>query len=168
MPDKAYSVTSRRPAGFGPHRDSTGCPRWWFSTVSGYAFHRVHLSEGVHETGSRPPFTVTAKGQVWLALDGRDVAEYLAFTKAAAAAGLRTSPLFQDPQPWGMAEIEHVVSQHGMRLQEEMQFKFERSDPLAQGTSRPVTIDAIVKITGISTDPIPDDLFTVPAGYTKK
>ena len=114
------------------------------------------------------PFTITARGQVWLALDGRDVAEYLAFTKAAAAAGLRTSPLFQGPQPWGMAEIEHVSSQHGMRLQEEMQFKFERSDPLAQGTSRPATIDATVKITGISTDPIPDDLFTVPAGYTKK
>ena len=96
------------------------------------------------------------------------MAEYLAFTKAAAAAGMRTTPLFQRPQPWGMAEIEHVVAQHGMRLQEETQYKMERSSPLAQGTSRPVTIDATVKITGISTDPIPDDPFTVPAGYTKK
>jgi hypothetical protein len=47
-------------------------------------------------------------------------------------------------------------------------FKIEGGGFVAQVMAATANVTITTKVTAISTDPIPDDVFTVPAGYTKK
>ena len=113
-------------------------------------------------------FTITNTSLVWLAKGGADVVEWQAFSKAAAAAGILTGSFMQGPQGRGAAELQKLYAENGIPFETEMQLKIEGNGPMAQKMAQRGNVAMTMKVTAISTDPIPDDVFVVPAGYTKK
>ena len=113
-------------------------------------------------------FTVTISGPVWMTKDGPDVAEWMAFEKATAAAGISMSSLGQGLQAQATAEAQKRIAEKGVPLEREMQTKIEGTGPRAQRMAQRANPTITEKVTAISTDPISDDVFAVPAGYTKK
>ncbi len=113
-------------------------------------------------------FTITTSGPVWMTKDGRGVAEWMAFDKAAAAAAITTSWFAQGIQAQATAEAQKVMAEKGVPLEREMQMKIEGTGPMAQMMAQKTNMTMTMKVTAIATDPIPDDQFVVPSGYTKK
>ncbi len=111
--------------------------------------------------------TMIMSGPAWIAKDGLGVSEYMAFQKAATAAGLLTSPLAQGPQGKGMMEMQKALGEAGVALLQNLQMRVEGTGQMAEAMGQMAMTIAMV-VTEISTDPIPDDKFVVPAGYTKK
>jgi ribosomal protein S11 len=111
--------------------------------------------------------TMTMSGAAWLAKDGAGVAEYQAFQKAASAAGMLASPLGQGPQAKGMLQMQKALSEAGVPMLQELQMRVDGSGEMAQAMSQ-MAMTMTMTVTEISTTPIPDDTFAVPAGYTKK
>jgi hypothetical protein len=111
--------------------------------------------------------TMTMAGSVWIAKDAPGVAEYQAFYKASTAAGLAASPLSSGPQGKEMAEMQKAFAENGIPFEQTMQISVEGSGEMAQAMSQ-MGMGMVMKVTSISTDPIPDTTFAVPAGYTKK
>jgi len=89
------------------------------------------------------------------------IAEYRAFQQAASAAGLLVWPVgWGDPvglgaEAKGIIEIQKALAEVGVPLLQEWKSRLD-------GTT------VTMRVTEISADPIPDDTFAVPAGYTKK
>jgi len=111
--------------------------------------------------------TMIMSGPAWIAKDGAGVAEYQAFQKAASAAGLLVSPMGQGPQAKGMLEMQKALAEAGVPLLQELQMRVDGSGEMAQALSQ-MAMTMTMTVTEISTAPIPDDTFAVPAGYTKK
>ena len=132
-------------------------------TCTGYMM-RVSLPMKVGEE----TFTITTSGPVWMTKDGRDVAEWMAFDKAVAAAGFTMSSFTQGLESQATAETQTVMAEKGVPLEREMQMKIEGSGPMAQKMAQKTNMTMTMKVTAISTDPISDDMFAVPAGYAKK
>ena len=132
-------------------------------TCTGYMM-RVSLPMKVGEE----TFTITTSGPVWMTKDGRDVAEWMAFDKAVAAAGFTMSSFALGPESQATAETQKVMAEKGVPLEREMQMKIEGSGPMAQMMAQKTNMTMTMKVTAISTDPISDEMFVVPAGYTKK
>ncbi len=92
----------------------------------------------------------------------------MAFDKARAAAGFTMSSFAQGLESQATAEAQKVMAEKGVPLEREMQMKIEGSGPMAQMMAQKTNMTMTMKVTAISTDPIPDEMFVVPAGYTKK
>jgi hypothetical protein len=111
--------------------------------------------------------TMILSGPAWIAKEGAGVAEYQAFQKASSAAGLLASPIAQGPQAKGMIEMQKALAESGVAMLQELSMRVEGSGEMAQAMSQ-MAMTMTTTVTAISTDPIPDDKFAVPAGYTKK
>ncbi len=111
--------------------------------------------------------TMIMSGPAWIAKDGAGVAEFQAFQKAATAAGLMVSPMAQGPQAKGMMEMQKALAEAGVPMLQELQMRVEGTGQMAQAMGQ-MAMTMTMTVTEISTDPIPDDKFVVPAGYTKK
>jgi hypothetical protein len=107
-------------------------------------------------------------GPVWIWKEGAGVAEYQAFYKASAAAGLSISPSGQGAQNKSMAEMQRVVAENGIPLEQNTQITVDGTGPIAQMMSQAGNISMTSTVSEITTTAIPDDKFVVPAGYTKK
>jgi hypothetical protein len=111
--------------------------------------------------------TMTLSGPAWITKEGPGVEEYMAYSKAAAAANLVSSPFSMGPQSQGMTELMKTFAEAGVPLAQEMQMAVQGTGQMAQMMSQ-MAITMTTKVTEITTDPIPDDKFAIPAGYTKK
>jgi hypothetical protein len=114
--------------------------------------------------------TMSMSGLVWIAKEGEGVAEYQAFNKAAAAAGLLAGPFTQGPTAKGLAQMQAAFAENGVPLEQDMQISITGSGQMAQmmfetgaGNMRTTTT-----VTAISVDAIPAEMFTVPGGAAKK
>jgi len=100
-------------------------------------------------------------GPAWVEKEGTGIAEYRAFPQAASAAGLLVWPVgWGDPvglgaEAKGIIEMQKALAEVGVPLLQEWKSRLD-------GTT------VTMRVTEISADPIPDDTFAVPAGYTKK
>jgi hypothetical protein len=112
--------------------------------------------------------TVKASGPAWLAKDDSVMAQYQAAQKALTDAGLSLSPLGQGPQAKGMAEVAKALAGAGIVMEQEIHMTMEGTGQMAQMMGQMGNIAMTMTVTAISTDPIPDEKFQVPAGYTKK
>jgi hypothetical protein len=130
-------------------------------TCTGYMM-RVSLPMKVGEE----TFTITTSGPVWMTKDGRDVAEWMAFDKAVAAAGFTMSSFAQGLESQATAEAQKVMAEKGVPLEREMQIKIDGSGPMAQKLAQRSNFAMTLKVTAISTDPIPTT-FPIPV-HTKK
>lgn len=132
-------------------------------TCSGYK-----LSMSIPMTMGEETITTKGTGVVWLATDGPGVEEFKAVNKAAAAAGLSTGGLNMGPQSKGMLELQKAMAERGAMFEQEIQMTMEGTGQMAQAMGQMGGMSMSMKVTAITTDPIPDDKFVLPAGYTKQ
>lgn len=112
---------------------------------------------------------MTMTGSVWVAKEGPGVAEYVRFTKAAQGGMMPFSPFGGGGMPAapGMEEMMRAFSQlDGMAYQTDIETSFEGTSPMLDMIKAMGTMKITTKISNISTEPVPDDLFQIPADYT--
>jgi hypothetical protein len=113
--------------------------------------------------------TVGITGTMCVAKSGPGVAELAAFSRAAvdakmAAALTGTIPGQTSPALERLASLSAQVA--GLPLITEMNMAVAGTGPLADMMKQFGAMKLISKVTSVSTDPIADDLFTIPADYT--
>jgi hypothetical protein len=126
--------------------------------------------------GNMGPMTITLGGPVWIAKDAPGTKDFAAFYKAAADSGLFFSPGGRGGRgsagvnERGMAAMYKAFSEAGgIPYEQQMQVKWEATGPMAdmmRGMGQPPP--TVTTVTSVSTDPIPDEKFQIPAGYTRK
>jgi hypothetical protein len=114
--------------------------------------------------------TVTMKmtGPMWVAKEGPGIAEYKAAQKAFADSGMAVSPLAQGPQVKVMVELAKALADAGVMLEQEQAITIEGTGQMAQMMAQVGSMTTRMKVTAISTDPIPDEKFVLPESYVKK
>jgi hypothetical protein len=113
--------------------------------------------------------TMKMAGPAWVSKEGAGVAEYKAAQKALSEAGLSTSPMSQSgPQGKALAEATKALTDAGMVLEQELKMTMEGTGPMAQALGQAAGATITMKVTGVTTDAIPDAKFALPEGYTKK
>jgi hypothetical protein len=139
-------------------------------TVLGLACGGFAVDLTVPVTLAGQSLTMKIVGRAWIAKEGPGIAEYRAFYKAAADAGLAVVtgvlPGFGS-QP--LADLQRALADAGLTLEQEIQTTIEGGvDQIGQMLSQLGSISLTVKVTTISTDPIPDSTLALPEGYKKK
>jgi len=112
--------------------------------------------------------TMKMSGTLWIADKGPGVDEYKAVSKAAADFGFSTSFMAQGPQAKGMIELQKTMADAGIPLAQEFQMTFEGTGQAGAAIAQVGNMTIATTVTALSTDPIPDDVMALPAGYAKK
>jgi len=132
-------------------------------TCQGYAIEMtVPMSLG------QEAITMRMSGTLWVADKGPGVEEYRAVSKAAANSGFSTSFLAQGPQARGMIEMQKAMAEAGIPLAQDFQMTLEGTGQAAAAVAQFGNMTIVTTVTALSTDAIPDEVFSLPAGYTKK
>ena len=113
--------------------------------------------------------TVVADGVSCVAREGKGVAEYIAFQKRAVQSGLMSVAMGMLPAGGKGGGLEKLMaamaSAPGLPYVTEINFSFEGTGPMVDMMKQMGGIKMIQKVTSVTTDPISDDLFTVPADF---
>ena len=132
-------------------------------TCQGYAVEMtVPMSVG------QEAITMRMSGTLWIADKGPGVEEFRAVSKAAADSGFSTSFMAQGPQAKGMLEMQKAMADAGIPLAQEYQMTLEGTGQAAAAMAQFGNMTMATTVTALSTDPIADEVFSLPAGYTKK
>jgi hypothetical protein len=107
-------------------------------------------------------------GSIWVAKSAPGVAEIMAFNKAALSSGLLAAVSGVKPgQPGGMEQmLNAAASAPGLPYLTEMTLEIQGEGPMVEAMRQMGAMKMIQKVSSVSTDPISDDLFKLPAGYT--
>ncbi len=135
-------------------------------TCTGYMLSLTFTASAPAPTQGAPKpgmAKITIGGPVWLAKDAPGTRDFAAFFNAAAESGLFFSP----PGRGGAQESRSQALMYkafadagGIPYEQQIQVKIEGVQ------MQPPSVTMVV--TSVSTDPIPDDKFQVPAGYAKR
>ena len=114
--------------------------------------------------------TVKMAGVSWVSDSGPGVEEYKAVSKAAAESGFASGSFLGQagPQAKGLIEMQKVLTDAGLPMSQELTMTFEGTGQAAAAMSQMGAMTMTTAVTAISLDPIPADVFVLPAGYTKK
>lgn len=110
--------------------------------------------------------SMVMNGSVWIAKSAPGAAEWMAFNKAALESKLLPAVSGMKGQPGMDKLLEAAASAPGIPYLTEMTMRFEGSGPMVDAMKQMGDMKMIQKVTSVSTDPISDDLFKVPEGYT--
>lgn len=123
-----------------------------------------------------PPEALTAmkdvkmmmNGSFWIARSAPGAAEYVAFNKAAMDSKLFAAISGMKPGESGGLDklLEAAAAAPGILYLSEMTLRFEGTGPVVEAMKQMGDMKMVQKLTSISADPIADDLFKVPEGYT--
>lgn len=109
-------------------------------------------------------------GSLWVSKEGPGVAEYLAFTKEAQQNLISLSPFGRGAGLGGapgMEDMMRVFSQvDGLTHLAEVEMTFEGNNPMVDMMKSMGTMKMTTRVVELSTQPLADDLFQVPADYT--
>jgi hypothetical protein len=132
-------------------------------TCQGYAVEMT-----VPMTVGTETIVMRMSGTVWIADKGPGVDEYRALTKAASDSGVSTSFMAQAPTTKGMVELQKAMAEAGIPLAQEFQMTMEGTGQAAAALAQMGNMTLVTTVTALSTDPIADEVFALPAGYAKK
>ena len=106
-------------------------------------------------------------GNVWVAKSGPGTADYVALQKAAIAANMAGALTGAGGRtPGGMEKmLAAAASAPGLPYLSEINTSFSGTGPMVQMLQQSGAMKITQKVTSVSTDAIPDDMFTVPEGY---
>jgi hypothetical protein len=107
-------------------------------------------------------------GTVWIADKGPGVEEYKALTKAASESGFSTAFMAQGPTTKGMVEMQKAMAEAGIPLSQEFQMTMEGTGQAAAALAQMGNMTMVTTVTALTTDPIAEEVFALPAGYTRK
>jgi hypothetical protein len=136
--------------------------------ILGHACKGYTLDVTMPMTIGGEALTLKFGGPVWIANDGPVIAEFKAAQKAIVAAGLSTSIMGQGPQAKAMVEANKALADAGLTMEQEFKMTMEGSGPMAQAVGQMGAMTVTMKVTGLSSDPVPDAKFAFPEGYAKK
>lgn len=107
-------------------------------------------------------------GSIWVAKDAPGAREYVAFQKSAASSDMADAALGASGLSVpGMEKVtKAMASLDGVTMLSEMTMTVEGSGPIADMMRQAGPMKVTSKVTSISADPLSDDLFKVPDGYT--
>ena len=108
-------------------------------------------------------------GSLWVAKEGPGVAEYTEFSRAAMKSMQGGVSPFGGPMAGmpGMEEMLKAFSQlEGMAVLSEIEMAFEGNNPMVEMMKAMGPMKITSKLSDISTAPLADDVFQVPADYT--
>jgi hypothetical protein len=116
--------------------------------------------------------TMVMSGVIWVAKDAPGSADYARFHKAAADKGMFfTSPQeAKDPaRAKGMAQMYAAISDlNGVPYSTELNISIDATGPMAEMMKKMGGMSTTITTTSVSTEPIGDDRFAVPAGYKSR
>jgi hypothetical protein len=165
----AIEGSSFTPTGKSQVIDGVKCEEYAFSTT-------VNMSEMSLGGGAMPPeaaemmkgMRIVMKGSVWVAKDVPGAADYVAFQKAASATDLTS--IISGATGMGMPGIDKVMKSianvGGLAYLTEMTMTIEGTGQMAEMMQQMGAMKITTKVTSITTDPIADDVFKIPEGYT--
>ena len=136
--------------------------------ILGRACQGYAVEMTVPMTFGQESVTMRMAGTLWIADKGPGVEEYRAVSKAAADSGFSTSFMSQGPQAKAMVEMQKAMADAGIPLAQEFQMTLEGTGQAAAAMAQVGNMTMATTVTALSTDPIADDVFALPAGYTKK
>lgn len=110
---------------------------------------------------------IVANGSIWFAKSAPGAADFMAFQKAAADSKLMSALTAMSPAPSGGMDRLWAALQSvpGLPCLSEMSMTFEGTGPMVEMMKQKGPVKVIQKTAAVSTDPLPDDIFTVPADY---
>ncbi len=110
---------------------------------------------------------IVANGSIWFAKSALGAADFMSFQKAAADSKLMSALTAMSPGPSGGMDKLWAALQTvpGLPCLSEMTMAFEGSGPLVDTMKQKGPVTVIQKTSAVSTDPIPDAVFTVPSDY---
>lgn len=111
---------------------------------------------------------MTMTGSVWVAKDAPGADEYLQFqTGAATLARTALSRAGRQDLPRGLDQLlTGFAEAPGIPYLTELTMGFEGNEKLAALMQQMGAMKIISRVTAVSTDPLPDSLFAIPADYT--
>lgn len=112
--------------------------------------------------------TMRMSGTIWIADQGPGVEEYKALSKAAAESGFSTSFMAQGPTMKGMVEMQKTMAEAGIPMAQEFRMSLEGTGQAAAMMSQLGNMVMTTTVTALSTDTLAEDVFVLPAGYTRK
>ena len=132
-------------------------------TCQGYAIEMT-----VPMTVNADTITMRLSGTLWIADKGPGVEEYKALSRAAAESGFSTAFMAQGPAMKGMVEMQKAMAEAGIPMSQEFSMSLEGTGQAAAMLAQMGNMVMTMTVTSLSTDPVADDVFAEPAGYTKK
>jgi hypothetical protein len=141
-------------------------------TCLGYTYQVIEQKTARQRAGRRTSnesVTYTTTGTIWMATSGPGVADWRQFVKAANATGIPDIPLQQAVQDRAVEEIvKELLPRDAVPFETELRRRVERKDAGTGKISYSLTTIHTAKVTSISVEPIPDAVFEIPLGYTKR
>jgi hypothetical protein len=112
--------------------------------------------------------TMVMNGSVWTAKDAPGTDEYMAYMKSAMKSGLAGALSGLKPgQGGGMDKLMAAASSApGIPYLTEITMTMEGTGPMVDAMKQMGPMKMTQKLSSVSTNPIADDLFTIPEGYT--
>jgi hypothetical protein len=105
-------------------------------------------------------------GNVWVATSGPGTADYVALQKAAIAANMAGALTGVGSQKGGFDKmLAAAASAPGLPYFSEIHASFSGTGPMVQMLQQTGAMKITQKVTSVSTDAIPDEMFAVPADY---
>jgi hypothetical protein len=169
------------PAGPAPKVDMTVTPTGRSQVIDGitcteYAFTTSMDMSEMAGPSQMPPeaadmmkaMKMNMKGSLWMAKEVPGAAEFIAFQKAAnesdlASAIARASGMNLP----GMSRMSKAMAGlNGMAYLTEINLTVEGTGQMAEMMQQMGAMKVTTKVTSVNTDPLADDLFKIPAGYT--
>jgi hypothetical protein len=166
-----------------PNFDASYKPTGKTQTIEGQVCHEhlfsmsVDMAQMAGANPQMPPeaaemmkgVTMVINGSVWTAKDAPGVAEYAAYMKSALKSGLSGALSGMKPgQSAGLDKLMAAASAApGLPYLTEMTMTVEGTGPMVDAMKQmggPMKM--IQKLSSVSLDTIPDDLFKIPEGYT--
>lgn len=164
-----------------PDVDASYKPTGKTQTIDGQVCqeHQFSMTLNMAEMGGRgqmPPeaadmmkgVMMVMNGSVWTAKDAPGTAEYAAYMKSVMKSGLFGALSGMKPgQSGGMDKLMAAASAApGLPYLTEIIMTMEGTGPMVDAMKQMGPMKMIQKLSSVSTDPISDDLFKVPEGYT--
>lgn len=159
---------SMTPTGKSQVIDGVKCEEYAFSTT-------INMAD-MNPGGAMPPeaaemmkgVKMVMKGSLWVAKDVPGAADYIAFQKAASSVdvGAVMSAASGMSMPGMDKLMKSMTGLSGMAYLTEMTMNVEGTGQFAEMMQQMGPMKITTKVTSITTDPISDDVFKVPEGYT--
>jgi hypothetical protein len=168
-PVVAFEDVSFKPTGKSQTIDGQACDEHLFSMT-------LNMAEMGAAGGQLPPeaaemmkdVRMVMNGSIWIAKTAPGAAEYTAYMKSAMQSGTFAALSGMKPgQSGGMDKLMAAAgSAPGLPYLSEIMMTVEGTGPMVDAMKQMGPMKMIQKITSVSTDPISDDLFMIPEGYT--
>ena len=144
-------------------------------TVLEHAFKMTLDMASFTSSAQMPPEAAAAikdvkilmNGSFWVSKTGPAAEEYASFARAALDSNLLNQIMGAMPASGGLDKLmEAAASIQGLPYLTEITMVFEGTGPVVDVMNQMGPMKMVQKIASVSTDAVPDDVFTVPAGYT--